>query len=66
MNHGNDHTTIWGTLSGTALGIAASISSFDIVKTIILGAIGASVSFGVSLIWNKVTNYFNNNQKTKK
>jgi hypothetical protein len=30
MNHGNDHTTIWGTLSGTALGIAATISSFDI------------------------------------
>jgi hypothetical protein len=58
MNHGNDHTTIWGTLSGTALGIAATISSFDIVKTIILGAIGATVSFGVSLLWNKVANYF--------
>ena len=43
MNHGNDHTTIWGTLSGTALGIAASISSFDIVKTIILGAIGEKI-----------------------
>jgi hypothetical protein len=40
------------------LGIAASISSFDIIKTIILGAIGASVSFGVSLLWNKVANYF--------
>ncbi len=58
MNHGNDHTTIWATLSGTALGIAASISSFDIIKTIILGAVGASVSFGVSLLWNKVANYF--------
>jgi hypothetical protein len=58
MNHGNDHTTIWGTLSGTALGIAATISSFDIVKTIILGAIGATVSFGVSLLWTKVANYF--------
>jgi hypothetical protein len=58
MNHGNDHNTIWGTLSGTALGIAASISSFDIMKTIILGAVGASVSFGVSLLWNKVANYF--------
>jgi hypothetical protein len=58
MNHGNDHTTIWGTLSGTALGISATISSFDIVKTIILGAIGATVSFGVSLLWNKVANYF--------
>lgn len=63
MNHGNDHTTIWGTLSGTALGIAASISSFDIIKTIILGAIGASVSFGVSLLWNKVANYFKQKQK---
>ena len=58
MNHGNDHTTIWGTLSGTALGIALSISSFDIIRTIILGAIGASVSFGVSLLWKKVANYF--------
>ena len=63
MNHGNDHTTIWGTLSGTALSIAASISSFDIIKTIILGAIGASVSFGVSLLWNKVANYFKQQQK---
>ena len=63
MNHGNDHTTIWGTLSGTALGIAASISSFDIIKTIILGDIGASVSFGVSLLWNKVANYFKQQQK---
>ena len=63
MNHGNDHTTIWGTLSGTALGIAASISSFDIIKTIILGAIGASVSFAVSLLWNKVANYFKQKQK---
>lgn len=58
MNNGNDHTTIWGTLSGTALGIAVSISSFDIIRTIILGAIGASVSFGVSLLWKKVSNYF--------
>ena len=63
MNHGNDHNTICGTLSGTALGIAASISSFDIIKTIILGAIGASVSFGVSLLWNKVANYFKQQQK---
>ena len=63
MNHGNDHTTIWGTLSGTALGIAATISSFDIVKTIILGAIGATVSFGVSLLWNKVANYFKQQSK---
>ena len=63
MNHGNDHTTIWGTLSGTALGIAASISSFDIIKTIILGAVGASVSFGVSLLWNKVANFFKQQQK---
>jgi hypothetical protein len=63
MNHGNDHTTIWGTLSGTALGIAATISSFDIVKTIILGAIGATVSFGVSLLWNKVANFFKQQSK---
>lgn len=63
MNHGNDDTTIWGTLSGIALGIAASISSFDIIKTIILGAIGASVSFGVSLLWYKVANYFKQQQK---
>jgi hypothetical protein len=63
MNHGNDHTTIWGTLSGTALGIVATISSFDIVKTIILGAIGATVSFGVSLLWNKVANFFKQQSK---
>lgn len=39
-----------GTASGTLLIILANISSADIIKTIVLAAIGAVVSFVVSLL----------------
>lgn len=46
------HTFHFSTKAGTAGGtlsiILANITSHDIVKTIILAAIGAMVSFGVS------------------
>ena len=38
-----------GTASGTILSILPNILSADIVKTIILAALGATVSFTVSL-----------------
>jgi uncharacterized membrane protein YgaE (UPF0421/DUF939 family) len=42
--------TILGTVSGTALTVAVNVGSFDIVKTVILAALGAVVSFCVSLL----------------
>lgn len=58
MNHGNDHTTIFGTLSGTLLTLASTIDYQDYIKTILLAIIGATVSFIFSVIlrwlWDKV------------
>lgn len=45
----NHHGTAAGTVGGTLLSIFASIQSGDVTKTIILAALGAVVSFGVSL-----------------
>lgn len=44
-----EHVTILGTVSGTALTVVVNIGSSDIIKTVILAAIGAVVSFGVSV-----------------
>jgi hypothetical protein len=49
MNQHFDNTTKAGTAGGTLLTIFANITSEDIIKTIILAAIGAVVSFGVTL-----------------
>ena len=45
-----DKTTRAGTASGTLLTIVGTISSQDIIKTIILAAIGAVVSFCVTVL----------------
>lgn len=44
-----EHITLLGTVSGTALTIVVNIGSSDIIKTVVLAAIGAVVSFGVSV-----------------
>ena len=46
-----------GTASGTLLSISPGIFTQDIVKTIILAVIGASVSFIVSLVLKKITKH---------
>lgn len=48
MEHSN--STIIGTAGGTFLSILPNIHSVDILKTIILAAIGAIVSFTISLL----------------
>ena len=57
MEHSDDNTTLIGTLSGTILSIVATFDLQDIVKTIILAAVGASVSFlvsrGLKWVWRK-------------
>lgn len=42
--------TIAGTVSGTALTVLMNIGSTDIIKTVALAAIGAVVSFSVSVL----------------
>lgn len=49
MNQYFDNTTKAGTAGGTLLTIFANISSADVIKTIILAAIGAVVSFTVTI-----------------
>ena len=48
MNHVFDNTSKTGTASGTLLTIIANINSGDLVKTAILAAVGALVSFIVT------------------
>ncbi len=45
-----ENGTIIGTVSGTVLTVAANIGSSDIVKTVVLAALGAVVSFSVSVL----------------
>jgi mannitol-specific phosphotransferase system IIBC component len=49
MNQHFDNTTKAGTAGGTLLTIFANITSEDVLKTIILAAIGAAVSFTVTI-----------------
>jgi len=51
MNQGYfDSSTKVGTAGGTLLTIIANINSADLLKTASLAAIGAVVSFGVTLL----------------
>jgi hypothetical protein len=65
MPHAHDHTTAWGTLSGTVLTVVATIDSMDIIKTVVLAIIGASVSFCVSLFWKWVWRFLREPQEPK-
>jgi mannitol-specific phosphotransferase system IIBC component len=49
MNQHFDNTTKAGTAGGTLLTIFANITSEDVLKTITLAAIGAAVSFTVTI-----------------
>jgi len=48
--HNIESKTILGTVSGTTLTILANIGTSDIIKTAVLAAIGAVVSFCVSVL----------------
>ena len=43
-----------GTLGGTLLVLLLQIRSEEIVKTVVMAAVGASVSFGVSYLLQRV------------
>ena len=44
-----NHTTLFGTLGGTLFCFLVNIHRDDVIKTIVLAALGAVVSFVVSL-----------------
>lgn len=46
----SNHDTAMGTIGGTFLSILPNIESEDVIKTVILAAIGAIVSFTISLL----------------
>ena len=51
----NDHSSLkTGTICGTLLSILGAITWTDIEKTLVLGAIGAAVSFIVSFFCKKL------------
>lgn len=45
-----DKTTKAGTAGGTLLSIFANINSEDLIKTAVLAAVGAVISFAVTLL----------------
>lgn len=44
------NSALVGTVSGTALTVVVNIGSQDIIKTVILAAVGAVVSFWMSVL----------------
>jgi hypothetical protein len=65
MQH-HDSTTAIGTLTGTALTVAATIDSHDYLKTVILAIIGATVSFTVSMLLKWFWNFLQRKKERKK
>ena len=55
MNNNSSLKT--GTIGGTLISILASITWMDIEKTIVMAAIGATVSFLMSLLLKKMIQY---------
>ncbi|MCW3089517.1 MAG: hypothetical protein JWP81_586 [Ferruginibacter sp.] len=56
--HYLDNTTKAGTAAGTLLTIIANINSEDLVKTGILAAVRATVSFMVTILLKALVRYF--------
>lgn len=53
--------TILGTVSGTVLTVAVNMGSSDVLKTVILAALGAVVSFSVSVLLKWLVRRFKRN-----
>jgi mannitol-specific phosphotransferase system IIBC component len=58
--------TILGTVSGTVLTVAVNIDSSDLLKTVVLAALGAVVSFVVTVALKRVCAHLNFFQKKRK
>ena len=46
----SNNTTVVGTAGGTFLSIVPNLHSEDVLRTVVLGAVGATVSFFISLL----------------
>lgn len=46
----SSNPTLKGTAGGTFLSVVPNLDSEDVLKTVLLAAIGAIVSFGISLV----------------
>ena len=53
-----DNTTKAGTASGTLLTIFGNISNQDILKTVVLAAVGAVISFSVTVFLKSIIKRF--------
>ena len=53
-----DNTTKTGTASGTLLTIFGNISNQDIFKTVVLAAVGAVISFSVTVFLKSIIKRF--------
>lgn len=52
MNSGNP--TLIGTAGGTFLSVVPNLQSEDVMKTVVLAAVGAVVSFVISLVLKRI------------
>lgn len=50
--------TKMGTAGGTLMILLANITTGDLLKTVVLAALGAVVSFGVSLLMRRVVKWW--------
>ena len=66
FSHTTHGSTIGGTIGGTLLVILLQIHDTDVIKTCILAAIGAVVSYLVSLCMKWLFKCFNNYRKLRK
>ena len=62
MSHYFDNYTKAGTVGGTLLTIFVNIKSEDLLKTAILAAVGAAVSFLITLALKLLIKLFKNRQ----
>ena len=49
-NHGDHIGMLFGTIGGTLLSVFSSVQTGDILKTMVLGVVGASTSFVCSVL----------------
>lgn len=57
MNSPFDGSTLSGTAGGTLLVLMVNINTGEIIKTMILAAIGALVSFIISLVMKRLVQF---------
>jgi mannitol-specific phosphotransferase system IIBC component len=64
--HTIESKTILGTVSGTVLTVVVNINSSDIIKTVVLAALGAVVSFVVTVALKRVLSHVTSFKKRRR